>query len=175
MPAQWQGFQILIWHHQYVQASPIAPYNPSPSFPALPARCAPPRAFHFPIRNDPALHPRCAPARPHGPLKFPQNSMVPMSPVRSCTHNPGLQPPALEMRNGAITIFLPPLSWLPGGLSAASFTFETMYMLYMRCYNADWGLAKYFPACAPYVRIGTDPATIPPFAPAASNDPRKIP
>ena len=160
--------------HRYVCVSPGTLSDCFPSRRPLPARRAPPCAFHFPFRSDPALHPRCAPARPHGPLKFPQNSMVPMSPVRSCTHNPGLQPPALEMRNGAITIFLPPLSWLPGGLSGAYFTFATVCMFYVRCSNAYGDLERHFLACAPYVQIGTDPATIPPFAPAASNSPQKI-
>lgn len=107
--------QMTSREHRYVYVSPIACPSHFPSCRALPARCAPPCAFHFPIRNDPALCSRIGPARPQHTLKFPQKSYKTTASIP--THCSELSPRygTLNIRRDAEFILNRPARWLSLG------------------------------------------------------------
>lgn len=107
--------QMTSREHRYVNVSPITCPGHFPSCRALPARCAPPRAFHFPIRNNPALCSRIGPARPQHTLKFPQKLYRTTAYI--AIHCSELSPRyvTLKIRRDAESILNRPARWLALG------------------------------------------------------------
>ena len=167
--------QMTSREHRYVYVSPIACPGHFPSCRALPARCAPPCAFHFPIRNDPALCSRIGPARPQHTLKFPQKLYKTTASIP--THCSELSPRygTLNIPRDAEFILNRPARWLSLGPLEHPFR-SLLVVVHSHSSLCDPPGVKYVVSTrAPSVLIGNNPARIPPLAPAPSNRQEKNP
>ena len=167
--------QMTSCYRRYMYVSSITPPGCFPNCRALPARCAPPRAFHFPIRNDPALSSRIAPARPQHTLKFPQKLYKTTASIK--THCSELSPRygTLNIRHDAEFILNRPARWLSLGPLEHPFQ-SLLVVVHSNSSLCEAPVVQYVDSTrAPSVLIGNNPARIPPLAPAPSNEQRKNP